>query len=137
MVSGKRLVQRLALWLGLVALTIQGLVPLCVANAAPSGAAGVSSIVICTVQGYETIQLDRDGNPVPGVPSADHGTTCLLCVGCHRGAGLSAPSLPQMAAPVALSRETRPFLSAIAPSGPAQFSYVTRGPPAGSDPITA
>jgi hypothetical protein len=135
--SGRRAVQRLALWLGLVALTIQGLVPLCVASAAPSGAAGVSSIVICTVHGYETIQLDATGNPVPGAPSSDHGTTCFFCLGCHMGVGFVAPTLAQFSLPAGFEREAPRLVSAITPSRPLHLSYVTRAPPAVSDPIKA
>lgn len=137
--SGKRAFQTLALWLGLVALTIQGLVPLCVAGAVgASGTAGGHSIVICTVHGYQTIQLDSGGNPVPGAPASDHGnSTCFLCLGCHMGLGFTAPVLAQFFAPIVVKREMPEFASAATPSRPQHFSYVTRAPPRLSDLPTA
>ena len=129
--SGKRMFQTLALWLGLVALTIQGLAPLCIAGAAgTAGAAGVNSIVICTVRGYKTVQLDADGNPLPDAPASDHGnSTCFLGLGCHMGLGFAAPVVAQVVVPAGLEREPLRLASAVAPYRPAHSSYVTRAPP--------
>src|SRR5258706_4306759 len=57
----------LALLLGLVALTAQGLAPLCLGAAmgAPSSQSSISSIVICTIHGIRTIQIGAHGKPVP------------------------------------------------------------------------
>jgi hypothetical protein len=133
--NGRRAFQTLALWFGLVALTIQGLVPLCVASPAAS-ASGGSSIVICTVHGYETIQLDGDGNPT-GSPASDHGATCFLCLGCHMGSGLPAPAFSQLFIALDLQREPLQFAAALAPSRPQHFSYVSRAPPAAPNSLAA
>lgn len=130
----RRAFQTLALWFGLVALTIQGLVPLCVAS--PAAAAGGSSIVICTVHGYETIQFDADGNPT-GAPISDHGANCFLCLGCHIGSGLPPPALAQLFVPSESVRDPFEVAHARAPSRPQHFSYVSRAPPAARDSLTA
>jgi hypothetical protein len=132
--NGKRAFQALALWLGLVALTIQGLVPLCIAT--PAAAAGGSSIVICTVHGYETVQLDANGNPTGG-PVSDHGTGCFLCLGCQMGLGLPAPALAQFSVPSEAQREPMQFASALAPSRPQHLFYVSRAPPTARESLTA
>ena len=132
--SGKRAFQTLALWFGIVALTIQGLVPLCVAS--PAAAAGGSSIVICTVHGYETIQLDANGNPT-GVPASNHGATCFLCLGCQVGSGLPAPAFAHFSVPSGLQRQPLQLADAVTPSRPQHLSYVSRAPPAVSGVLTA
>src|SRR5258708_22158231 len=58
-----RVLRTFALTLGLAALMLQALAPLCLAGTASAGSG--QSIVICTVHGMQTIQLDADGNAVP------------------------------------------------------------------------
>jgi hypothetical protein len=122
----------LALWLGLVALTIQGLVPLCAAG--PAAAAGGNAIVICTPHGFETLRLDAGGNPIPGAPQADH-STCFLCLGCHIGTSFTAPAFIAFAAPASVQREMPPAADAPRLMRPAHVSYVSRAPPAAAGAI--
>jgi len=65
-----RALRAFALTLGLVALTLQGLAPLCLnMTGAPSVSASGYSIIICTVHGYQTIQIGADGKPAPNAPA--------------------------------------------------------------------
>ena len=122
----------LVLWLGLVALTIQGLVPLCAAG--PAAASGGNAIVICTPHGFETLRLDADGNPIPGAPQTDH-STCFLCLGCHIGASFTTPAFVALAAPQSV--EPKAAFAAVAPvlTRPVHVSYVSRAPPAATRTI--
>jgi hypothetical protein len=136
-ILGKRRVwgglgRSLALWLGLVALTIQGLVPLCAAG--PAAASGGNAIVICTSHGFETLQLDADGNPVPGAPQADH-STCFLCLGCHIGASFTAPAFVAFSAPQSAQRQAPFAAETHRLTRPAHVSYVSRAPPAAAGAI--
>ena len=126
------LARKLALWLGIVALTVQGFMPLCIAGAvAASAASGGQSIVICTAHGFQTIQLDADGNPLPGSPAPDHSSSdCPLCIGCHLGGGLIAPALAAFERQSVSHYERAEFTQTPAPSRPPHLSYVSRAPPA-------
>jgi DUF2946 family protein len=131
--SGKPVLRSLVLWLGLIALSIQGLVPLC-ASAATHGSG--SSIVICTTHGYETVQVDEDGNPVAPVPQSDH-ATCFLCLGCHLGGGFTAPSLIAFALPDRAAQTAPQFIDAAIPASRAHLPYTSRAPPAAWETIAA
>ena len=124
----------LALMLGLIALTAQGLAPLCLgaAMAAPSSHhAGVSSIVICTLEGMRTIQIGADGKPVPNQPApTQQNSTCPICTGFQAASAFGAPQPALLIAPAAFKRLPRIFASARPPSLSSHASYITRAPPA-------
>jgi hypothetical protein len=122
----------LALWVGLVALIVQSLVPICVSGTA--SASGGASIVICTVQGMQTVQIDADGKPVPSAPSSGH-ETCFLCLGCHLGGGFIAPQFAVLAAPSSPAHEAIAFAEAPARARPPYRPYSNRGPPASNETI--
>jgi len=126
--SKGRMFRTFALWLGLVALTIQGLVPLCAMG--PASASGTNSIVICTSHGFETVALDADGNPIEGAPHADH-SSCFMCLGCQIGGGFTAVMFVAFAAPANVHRETPHIASAPMLARSAHLSYVSRAPPHG------
>lgn len=68
-----RALRAFALALGLVALTLQGLAPLCLnMPGGASGPEGVHSVVLCTIHGYQTIQIGADGKPAPNAPVPAH-----------------------------------------------------------------
>jgi hypothetical protein len=120
----------LALWLCLAALAIQGLAPLCLAGLMPSFA-GTQSIILCTAHGFETVQLGRDGKPVPGTPAPNQqNSTCPLCAGVQAASGLITPVAVVLAVPVFVSRVRRLIASTSISFLRAHFSYVTRAPPA-------
>ena len=117
----------LALWLGLIALTVQGLAPLCFTGAA--NAAGVQSLVICTVHGFQTIHLDANGNPVPDAPgSGQDNSNC--CTGCHLNTGLAAVAVVALTVLVARPAERIVFAAAAPVSPRLHISYASRAPPA-------
>ncbi len=123
----------LALLLGLVALTAQGLAPLCLGAAmgAPSSQSSISSIVICTIHGMRTIQIDADGKPVPNNPAPDQqNSTCPICTGFQTASAFGAPAPVQLVAPATFKRLPQIFVSAPAPSQRSHVFYITRAPPA-------
>lgn len=122
-----RAFKTLALWLGLIALTIQAMAPLCLPAQAASGG---STITICTSHGIETIALDADGKPVKSTPtSGHHNTDCSLCSACPMGGGFTAPSVLAFATSLSSADAARIVLAAPAPPRPPHFFYVGRAPP--------
>jgi hypothetical protein len=120
-----------ALTLGLVALTLQGLAPLCLNMAGgTSGAAGVHSIVLCTIHGYQTIQIGADGKPAPNAPTPDQqNSTCPICVGFHAAKAFTAPEPIALAVPTNFQRAVLSIASAPTPSLRSLASYISRAPP--------
>src|SRR5258706_5652423 len=111
-----RTLRHLALWLGLVALTVQGLAPLHLAGLmrAPGSAASLSSIILCTARGFETVRIGADGKPVPDGPAPDQqGSTCLLCTGCHVGGAFSPPELASTLAPLSWVLASKQIVFAV------------------------
>jgi len=124
-----RVLRTFALTLGLAALMLQALAPLCLAGTA--SASSGQSIVICTLHGTQTIQLDADGKAVP--PSHDsQSSTCSMCLGAQTARAFTVPTLASVPVPT-ISAPVEPIVaSSITPSFPPHFSYVTRAPPASS-----
>jgi len=123
----------LALMLGLIALTVQGLAPLCkgAAMAAPAAQVGGSSIVICTIDGMRTIQLGDDGKPLPEKSAPDQQTpNCPTCTSFHPASAFAAPQPALLVAPASYTRLPRMFASAPATSPRSHAPYSTRAPPA-------
>lgn len=114
----------IALWLGLAALMVQGLAPLCVGGEA-GGA--VASVVICTAHGFQTVAVDADGKPLPQAPGKSMSDCCSAC---HMPGGFALGSPLALAAPSSVAYNG-PHI-ARAPVADTRFyaSYVTRGPPA-------
>jgi hypothetical protein len=113
----------LALWLGLAALIVQSLVP---AYASLAASHDGTSIVICTAHGFQTVQVDGDGNALPGKSSAN-AQDC--CTDCQATGGFVLPTPIRVPEPLRISYGTVAFRTS--PSiAPRFFSaYVTRGPP--------
>jgi hypothetical protein len=113
--------------LGLFALLLQGLAPLCFATS--SIAQSGSFIVICTAQGMQTIRVDGDGHPLPNAPAQDHANSpCVLCTSAHHSAGFIPPD--QVALLVLSVSYHAPLpADSVAPARPPHISYVSRAPP--------
>jgi hypothetical protein len=124
--SGRRAWKMLALWFGLVALMVQGLVPLCASGAMGGAVGNIASVVICTSHGFETVQVDGDGKPLPQPPGKSMSDCCSAC---HAPGGFNLASPLRLTAPSLVAYNAPLF--APAPIGAARFysSYVTRGPP--------
>ena len=119
----------LALWLGLIALTIQALAPLCLGGQAQAAETGGNTIVICTSHGIETVTLGDDGKPVKQAPASGHHVSdCTLCGTCLMG-GFTAPSAIAFDAPSVSVGDARAVIAAPAASRPNHFFYVGRAPP--------
>jgi hypothetical protein len=126
--GGRRAFQTLALWLGLVALTIQGLAPLCLTGMASTS--GGHSVVICTAHGFETLLIGADGKPLKNAPVTNHQSSdCSLCSVCHAGGGFTTPSPILFALPAFAEIGAVRFVIAAAIPRLHRFSYVTRAPP--------
>jgi hypothetical protein len=115
----------LALWLGLAALMVQGLAPLC-SGAAMAGSGSIASIVICTLHGSQTLQLDADGKALPNAPAKQASDCCTVC---HAPNGFTTPppifeALRSNAMGEAVRSEAAPIILPRSYS-----SYVSRGPP--------
>ena len=126
-----RALRAFALTLGLVALTLQGLAPLCLNMAGgPSGAVGVYSFVLCTIHGYQTIQIGADGKPVPNAPAPDQqNSSCPMCAGFQAAKAFTAPAPVALAVPTNVQRATLSIASAPLPSIRSHRSYISRAPP--------
>ena len=119
-----------ALWLGLAALLVQAMAPLCLAGFMSAGATGASSIILCTSHGFETIQIGADGKPLPATPAQDQqGTTCPLCAAMHATTAFVPPPLALAAAPLSVAAARMSVISVPVPFRKFSFAYVTRGPP--------
>jgi hypothetical protein len=127
-----RALRAFALTLGLVALTLQGLAPLCLnMMGGPSGSAGGYSIVLCTIHGYQTIQIDADGKPAPNAPVPDQqNSTCPICTGFHQANAFTAPALVLLVVPTDFRRAPPAIMSLPVRPLKSHFSYVSRAPPA-------
>jgi hypothetical protein len=117
--------QALALWFGIAALMLQGLVP------TGAIAADGRSIVICTAHGMETIRLGSDGKPLAAQTNpGSNRLACSVCSDCTAASGFTLPSpilagqllafveavlfVPNISAP--LTRVYRPYGSRAPPS---------------------
>jgi len=129
-----RAVSALALWLGLAALMIQGLAPLCLTGAMAATRDGGTTIVICTIHGPETIRVGGDGT-TPPTGSAHDGSDCALCAAFHNVNAFThtAPVLMQLStAPreISLSRVAPMFIARV------HLPYATRAPPVSTETVT-
>ena len=117
----------IALWLGLAALMVQGLAPFCASGIAGGTGGPIASVVICTVHGFQTVQVGADGKPLPQAPGKSMSDCCSAC---HAPGGFTIASPIPIAAPSSIAYDGAKFTPA--PVVPARFysSYVTRGPPA-------
>ena len=123
----RRVFKTLALWLGLAALMVQNLAPLCAAGLMGGPSDGVASVVICTVHGYETVAIDSNGKPLPSGPAKNASDCCTACAAPN---GFTTPSPILVAVPVSVAfmgARVLP-LPVIAPR--IYSSYITRAPPA-------
>jgi hypothetical protein len=120
----RRAFRALALWLGLAALMIQGLAPLC----APAlmGASSGASIVICTAHGFETVQIGADGKALPQQPGKN---VSDCCTACHAPNGFTTPAPVLAAAPFAAAYQPAPIGTALIVLPRLYSSYICRGPP--------
>ena len=125
--TGRRALKLLTLWLGLAALMVQGLAPLCASGAMAATGGNVASVVICTIHGFQTVQVDADGKPLPRQPGASMSDCCSAC---HAPGGVTLASPIPVTAPTQIAYDAPHF--APAPVAAARFysSYGTRGPPA-------
>lgn len=115
-----------ALWLGLTALMVQAVAPLC-APGLTGGTSGNASMVICTAHGFETVQLGSDGKPVPVKP-AHIAQDC--CSACPAAGGFIASASVPVTIPSRVAYEDIRFFAASFLAPRLYVSYVTRGPPA-------
>jgi hypothetical protein len=130
-VRSRHVLRALALWLGLAALMVQSLAP---AYARTVQTSGATSIVICTAHGFQTVQLEEDGNALAGKSSAN-AQDC--CTDCQVTGGFIVPTPVRLPEPFQVASEV-PWFAASPPIA-ARFysSYVTRGPPSGQSPSLA
>jgi hypothetical protein len=127
--SSTRTFRTLALWLGLTALIVQGLAPLC-AGFMTEASAGVPSIVICTAHGSQTVQIGADGKAVPAAPLTNAGDCCSVC---SVPGGFALPSPILVAMPSSITATYLPAVAAPVIGQRFYFSYLTRGPPAAAN----
>jgi hypothetical protein len=121
-----RAIKALALWLGLAALMVQSVAPLCAPALMGGPSGGVASIVICTAHGSETVQIGADGTPLPH-PPAHSFSDC--CTACHAPGGFNVASPIPVAAPSGIASEGARFEPVSVVATRFYSSYVTRGPP--------
>ena len=87
-----------------------------------------TSIVICTAHGFQTVQLDSDGNAVSGKSS---GSAQDCCTDCQAAGGFVVPPPIRIPEPFQIA-SSAPRLEARLLIAPRFYSsYVTRGPPSG------
>jgi hypothetical protein len=126
----RRAFRALALSLGLAALMVQGIAPLCLGGLMGTGAAGASSIVLCTAHGFQTVVLDADGNPVPAAPAKNApDSLCPMCLAFHAASAFAAPALIFVALGLIVTHQ-RPLIALpVLSTSHSYRSYVTRAPP--------
>jgi hypothetical protein len=112
--------------LGLIALMVQSLAPLCAPALMGGASGGVASVVICTAHGFETLQLSADGQPLPNQPSHNISDCCSLC---HAPNGFAVASPIRVAVPSSIASENTVLVTPPAVAARFYSSYVTRGPP--------
>jgi hypothetical protein len=120
-----------ALFLGLLALTLQGLAPLCLnMPGGPLSSAGVTSIVLCTIHGSQTIQIGVDGKPAPNAPApGQQNSTCPICAGFQAAKAFTAPNLVELVVPTNFTTAPAALAPSVAPSVRLHLSYISRAPP--------
>jgi len=123
---GRRVFKSLALWLGLAALMVQGLAPLCAAGMMGETPGNLASIVICTVHGSQTVPIGADGKPFPARPSHDDQNCCSACPGAG---GFIAAAPIAVAVPSSIVVAGAGFAPAPVTIQRFYSSYISRGPP--------
>jgi hypothetical protein len=130
--------RQLALWLGLATFFAQGIAPPCLVGmlGGLASQAGQHSVVICTLHGIQTVQLDKDGKPVPGqqVPSQQDGT-CPMCAGCVMGHAFVNPVPAALPVPSEAVLLPPLHLAELVLVGQFYLPYSSRAPPASQPTI--
>ena len=127
----RRAFRALALSLGLAALMVQAMAPLCLAGLMGAGAAGASATVLCTAHGFQTVVLDAAGNPVPAAPAKNApDTLCPMCLAFHAAGAFTAPALIVVALALMFMCERQVVATVRAAASRPYRSYITRAPPA-------
>jgi hypothetical protein len=110
---------------------VQAIAPLCAAGLMGSTdhTAGGASIILCTAHGFQTIQIDADGKPLPATPQNQQ-TSCPLCSAMHAMTAFVPPPLALAVAPPTITAARILLISVAVPSRKFSLAYVTRGPPA-------
>jgi hypothetical protein len=122
-----RAIKMIALWLGVAALMVQGLAPLCAGGMAGGTGGTIASVVICTVHGFQTVSVGEDGKPLsqqPGKSMSD------CCSSCHAPGGFALASPIALGAPSRIAYDAGPVAPASVVLTRFYSSYVSRGPPA-------
>lgn len=125
--KGARALRALALTLGLAAMAMQGLAPLCLAGwkATPGG----TSSIICTEHGREIVRIDAEGKPLPGTPSPSRqDSTCPLCAAFQAASLFAAPVVAWLLIS-GLRLNPRIVVSSSPATPRPPLSYVSRAPP--------
>jgi hypothetical protein len=100
------------------------------ADAAPSSAAGMSSIVLCTIHGFQTIRIDANGKPIPYSPAPDQqNSSCPMCVGFQAAKAFTTPALVGLVVSTDFMPAPLPITASKAPSLKLHASYISRAPP--------
>ena len=127
----RRTFDTFALLLGLIALAVQAMAPICLSGLMNVRLAGGLPIILCTVHGFETVQVDANGNPLPSAPAKNGSdSVCPLCTGFQAASAFAAPALAVLTLAFIFVRERTIPVRVPVPSGRPYLSYVTRGPPA-------
>lgn len=118
----------MALLLGLAAMVVQAIAPICLSGFSAQRGSGGFSIVLCTAHGFQSVTLDDNGKPAPA-PKDGSDSLCPMCVAIH-----SAPLLAAAAALLVvflLSWQTagRFAVSTTPLLRRAYVAFITRGPP--------
>ena len=121
-----RALKAYAMLLGLIALMVQSLAPLCAPGLMGRASGSTASVVICTAHGFESVQIGADGNPLPHQPAHDFSDCCSAC---HAPVGFTVASPVPVAAPSRIASESTSFVTPPVVATRLYSTYVTRGPP--------
>jgi hypothetical protein len=123
-----RAMRAFALWLGLAALSVQAMAPLCLAGFMPSSeSAGSFPIVLCAAHGIRTLYTDGNNQSQP--PSPDDQNSCPLCSAVAQVANFTAPGPILMLLPIAIGLVPESSLARPMRLARRAASYTSRAPP--------
>jgi hypothetical protein len=116
----------IALWLGLAALMVQGLAPLCASGILGGAGGNIASVVICTAHGFEIVQVGFDGKPLAHQPAKAMSDCCSAC---HAPGGFTIASPIPLATLSSIAYDGTHIAPTLVDTVRFYSSYVTRGPP--------
>ncbi len=119
----------IALLLGLAAMVVQAIAPICLSGFSAQTGSGGFPIVLCTAHGFQSVVLDENGKPVPAPPKDGSDGLCPMCVAFHSAPIVATAAALLLGVVFSWQYADRFIISNVPVPRRAYSSFITRGPP--------